>query len=840
MDSTENTYTYPGITASDTLPCSSGAVAAAAADADHSGALQATSSVVSVTQATLLGSAYTFAVCYAETDGSDSDATWKDTGIRVTTPKLQGLKYSTPVRTFTSTYRATNVLPVQLYTLVTYVGDLDNYNWISLVSSSLNSNNPCVQGSIAAAVASTTSSGPQQPFIDTKTIELEQEPLMSESTTYALCYAEDSGETTDTTWRDSYIRLKLSLLTNVAAHLVTHTTDAQIAQVGSDPSWSSNEVTELTLSYNGELGNNKWISLIDDTLASDLPCTSASEAAATADSTHSGALQAGASDKLVVLSTLPMSTAVTYAVCYATVDGSTTDSWADSGIRLTISKITSVEYGPASTSYPVRTMTSANTAAATHTLPQVANAAVITYVGDLDAAKWVSLVDVSLTGVLKTWDTSGSNPVATYGIKRHYNPCMSGDVAAAAADAQHSGAVQAGSGTKEITFPQSTLLGESFTFALCYAETDGSTSDSTWRDSYIRVKISKIQSITAHGITHLTDGGIPSNNALNITYEGSLDVSRWLSLVDHTLNSYFPCESSLVAASEKEGTLSLSKQASGAHQAGSSDKVVTIDTTSFSASLILAVCYTDVLGSTSATWYDSGIRVATPQLTSITYGYTHTTPLRTSTSTLLATDTFPRITGAILHYHGELATDKWVSMIDETLNSGIPCVSASVTAAAADTQHSGAVASASSSTSVTIPQTTLLAAATSFALCYAETSGSNTDDSWRDSYIRLTVSEVSALQSDYLGRFEPLRVSHTTTGTVGRSSTQGLVYIGSLLNNKWISLVDETLNSNFPCNSGSVAAASLDSSHSGALQGGSSDKVVAAGMSDVCVNELSL
>ena len=33
------------------------------------------------------------------------------------------------------------------------------------------------------------------------------------------------------------------------------------------------------------------------------------------------------------------------------------------------------------------------------------------------------------------------------------------------------------------------------TVAVCYAETNGGTGDYTWRDSYVRMKVSKIQYI---------------------------------------------------------------------------------------------------------------------------------------------------------------------------------------------------------------------------------------------------------------------------------------------------------------------------------------------------------
>ena len=64
------------------------------------------------------------------------------------------------------------------------------------------------------------------------------------------------------------------------------------------------------------------------------------------------------------------------------------------------------------------------------------------------------------------------------------------------------------SGTRVVTMPQSTLLDETKTFAICYAETDGTTSDNSWRDTLIRADMSKLASLTSHGITHVTKGVI--------------------------------------------------------------------------------------------------------------------------------------------------------------------------------------------------------------------------------------------------------------------------------------------------------------------------------------------
>ena len=184
---------------------------------------------------------------------------------------------------------------------------------------------------------------------------------------------------------------------SISAHLVTHKTYGQIARVGgTDQSWDglayeTVQVADLELTYSGSLGNQKWVSLVDQTLNTNQPCDLGTTATGSAGTAYSGVLQAGASSKVVTVDTLGMSTTLTFAVCYAETDGTATDNtWADSGIRLTVSKVTSVEYGEAHSSLPVRTWRSTKIMAATNRLPQVVNAQ-ITYVGDLAAAEWLSL-----------------------------------------------------------------------------------------------------------------------------------------------------------------------------------------------------------------------------------------------------------------------------------------------------------------------------------------------------------------------------------------------------------------------------------------------------------------
>merc|ERR1712100_327782 len=191
-----------------------------------------------------------------------------------------------------------------------------------------------------------------------------------------------------------------------------------------------------------------------------------------------------------------MHSSTVFAVCYAETDGTDTDSWVDTGLRLTVSKII-FHYGPYSTSFPVRQWLSPNVMPAINRMPQVADA-IITYVGELADAKYIAMIDASLNG---------------------NNPCVDGGTAAGFADSQHSGR-QVAVGAA-VTIPQATgkLLDATKTFTICYAETSGSNTDTSWRDSYVRVRISKIHTFSAHSVTHKTYGSLAKTPALEITYQ---------------------------------------------------------------------------------------------------------------------------------------------------------------------------------------------------------------------------------------------------------------------------------------------------------------------------------
>merc|ERR1711871_1651232 len=403
------------------------------------------------------------------------------------------------------------------------------------------------------------------------------------------------------------------------------------------------------------------------------PCASGSVAAQAAgalnsppDSPSSGVDQADGS-KVVTFDTTKMHSSTVFAVCYAETDGTHTDSWVDTGLRLTVSKII-VHYGPYSTSFPVRQWLSPNVMPAINRMPQVADA-IITYVGELADAKYIAMVDASLNG---------------------NNPCVDAAVAGAAADTLHSGAVTAATGTQAATIPQATgkLLDATKTFTICYAETSGSDTDTSWRDSYVRVRISKIHTFSAHSVAHKTNGSLAKTPALEITYAGSLAASMWVSMVDATLNSNFPCASGTVAAAPAEAAVYSPPNgtSSGVDQADGS-KVVTFDTTKMHSSIVFAVCYAETDGTHTDSWVDTGLRLTVSKII-FHYGpYSTSFPVRQwpSSNVMPATNRMPQVADAIITYVGELADAKYIAMIDASLNGNNPCVNAAVAGAAADT-----------------------------------------------------------------------------------------------------------------------------------------------------------
>ena len=120
------------------------------------------------------------------------------------------------------------------------------------------------------------------------------------------------------------------------------------------------------------------MALVDQVLNSNFPCADGNVAAAGADSLHSGVAQGSSS--VVTYDTTGMSTAKTFAVCYTEGDGTSSASWVDSAIRITVAKVSSIEFGN-----PARILT--NIMASSSTMPKSDTIVSFTYVGVLTEQK---------------------------------------------------------------------------------------------------------------------------------------------------------------------------------------------------------------------------------------------------------------------------------------------------------------------------------------------------------------------------------------------------------------------------------------------------------------------
>jgi len=769
------THAISGFTSS--YPCAVGSIAAAAADATHTGSQQATAgtqSVVSDTRA--LSTTTTFAVCYTDGDGTQS-ASWKDSGLRLTVAKVISLSYSMPAKTMTTVATALSTIPQLEALVLTYAGDLSNTKWISLVQADLHSWKPCNDREDAAAQSDLAHSGVGQAAAGNKIVTLPQTTPLDDTKTFTVCYAEVDGTKHDTTWRNAFFQLKVVKVHGLEHVDVTHNTVGTLGNHGL-----------IKTAYTGTLAKQKWLSLVDQTLNSNEPCVVGTIAAASADAQHSGSMQAVAGTKDVTFNTQGLSTSAMFALCYTEALGTTSATWVDSGLRLRISKVESIVYG-----WPARTMVGGDIQSTFNKLPRV-DSSTFTYTGDLDAQKWVSLVDTTVN---------------------NNNPCIYGSDAAASQDNYHSGAFLSDS-SKVVTLTQTiAYLHPERTFALCYAETDGSTADATWADSNLRFKTTKVETITGLLVTHQTTGHIAQHSQVLLTYSGSLAANRWISLVDQTLNSGYPCDLGIVAAAAADSTHS------GANQ-GDSSKVITLDTTLLDVNTIFAVCHADS-GAHTALWMDTAIRLTISKLADITFGPNSANGWSSRTfyvtNVPLATSKLPQVAGTVFTYSGELAASKFLSLVDASLDSNHPdntkrannpCVYGTAAGSLEDSTHSGAI-QASGSKTVTVPMDSLLDPSKLYALCYAETDGLTTDTTWRDSYMRLKISKVQSVSS--------LGVTHYIAGQIVNHASVSLTYQGTLAASKYISLVHEALNAQYPCDSTAVAAGATDSTHSGPLQG---------------------
>jgi len=835
-------------------PCRKGGDAAHVKDSRHSGPLTAGASDrdINSLDSTVLDTSLTYALCFTEGDGSVS-AAWIDSGIRFTFPKVIAATLASGhsgirSRDMTSIFYPSNTLPQTTNVKFNYVGDLGTDKFISVVDASLGGSNPCVDGSEATAAANSQHSGILSAAVGTSEVTLPQlstASQLSKTVTFAVCYSE-TGDATG--WFDSYIRIKPTLVSYIQVDGIKISTSGAIPSVQGTSTYK--------ISYGGTLANNKWISLVDESTNVNQPCEKGHASVNTGVETQRTGPQQALSAKIIrTFDTSILDTSKTFAVCYSEVSGLGSDStWGDSGIRLTVTKVWNMIYssgaiGPAcaqSNYMPsgalnpnckldtkARDMTSIPKM--TNVLPQEQNMQ-LTYAGTLAAGQYISLV---------AFDLLSSNAMGS-------NPCADGSVAGAAADQYHSGPIKADPSSGLITIPQSTLLSATKTYAVCYDDAtnlpphhystklsenwnadptaealtglEGTAGSSSWRDSYIRIRVVKVTSLSI-GVSNmpvantfkytqvLTFGMIPNqagNQQAQYVYSGSLATNRHLAIVDDSTHSGTDTNTG-VSRNNPCGTPSnaygMSNSArTGAHQAPTSSKtIVTIDTKNYltDTTKTFALCYSEDF---TSNFVDSGIRLTVPELMQVNYlddvfGNPSTVASYTRSFTSLVTtrNVIPQALNQKLTYSGALAAEKWVSLVDIQLNDANPCVNPVVATGTADSQHSGVMQASSAQKTVTVLNNPLLDQSHEYALCYAKTDGSNSDTTWRDSYIRIKLTQVQHITS-YL-------VTHKVYGQLPNHNAVKIEYAGSLAANQYVILKDEALNPttvgtgsyNFPC-----------------------------------------
>ena len=243
--------------------------------------------------------------------------------------RVTGLDYAGRLFTSSPSADVPHVIKSAPNEAFTYGGTMTTGNYIALADVTLNTAAPCIK-TVAGGTATSRSSGPVQAPGGSSTVTIPQSTLLDSfegdgsPKVYAVCSATGDGSATDDSWEDSNIRLQVSAVASISAHALTHKMTGHIAKVDN-----------LRLTFGGTLGGTKWISLVDRTLNSNLPCEDGTEAAHAAGTVYSGPLQGTAN--VITVDTEAMTTttgggfgqnvvSIDFAVCYS-VDGGTTDTW---------------------------------------------------------------------------------------------------------------------------------------------------------------------------------------------------------------------------------------------------------------------------------------------------------------------------------------------------------------------------------------------------------------------------------------------------------------------------------------------------------------------------------
>jgi len=789
-------------------PCASGAEATGVASSQRTGVSHAVGNLFTF-DTTGLDATKAYSLCYAEIDGAAND-TWVDAAIRLTVPEIHSLTMPSGYvgvapKVMTSSVTVTdmqvlengaNKLLQQANVVMSYVGILAGYKSLSIVDATYNSNDPCVDSSITtlapAATGSTNSrrvSGVVNGSSTGKVFSIPQAAgnLLDQSKEFAVCYTAGDG-TSGATWKDSYIRMKITKMESLEVMKVIHRSAGMLPRTASSH--------QMAFTYAGAaLGDGLFLAIVDETMNNYQPCVPASAPLSSPDTQRTGAVQAASGTKIARgLHTLNFVATSLYAVCYAEGEGTTADStWRDSGIRVRVPKVETIVPCASTFNTPAKHMGSQPLTS--NRIPRISDQ-YYRHTGTLGTNKFFALVEHSINT---------------------YNPCVLSSATTTVPSAGggtdtrlHSGVMQASGERFKVPQALGDLLDPALMFAVCFAEVDGTSTD-VWYDTYVRLKTTEMEGVklfmSPGGVEVLHNGHSTLPYHLATTgrkyqYQGNIPTNAWLSFVDDKQGTHVDtltgCTVPDPCAEGNHNFFPIDQHHSGFIQAVLFSKDVTgFDTTTLNSDRTYSLCY----ATDSVTYKDTGVLWSLSKVQSLNYGYP-ATPIGEGSK--FGAQYISREVNTALSYTGDLPAGKYINLVKMTLNSNHPCADPSNAALSASSQALG-VQQASGKNLVV--NTSALELTAGFAVCYAEVDGAVTDVTWADTQIRVTLSKVARINVVGGGEL-------TTTGPLGNIAGYQFTYHGSTLGaNKWFSMIDASMNSNIPCPTQGFAAG--DAQHTG-------------------------
>jgi len=646
---------------------------------------------------------------------------------------------------------------------------------------------------------------------------------------YTICYdGKGVGVGSHTThgeqWFDTFIRLRFSEVASVTHHGAVHTMQGHL---------SNSDAFGLTYSGKVEQSPTTYIALTEETQNSFDPCS----APVGTSSLSSGPKLANTTLVQALFDTTTLDTTKNFAVCY----GATSTTMADSGIRVTVATMNKLGYNWYQYSDHIperryeRLMYSTNVApvgcgaatcasdtdpAATNRLPVPGNPG--------NQMEFTGAESLSNVQVMVIVDSSRNNN----------NPCMDfSEILTPVAPNINSGQSQSTNGASPRRFvvdETAMLSGSVSTYTTCYCSLHDHDAGGwghngadvqTCRDSYIHMKPTIVQTITAYGQEHRTTGQVASRATLGLQVDKGLtsvfpDTTQGkLRMVDETLNNYHPCSAASIGGVDSVAVI----------ESHETVRTFSVKTDALSATKIYAVCYSQ---DGAVNWEDAGIRLTVPKVTDITYS----APVRTLAASSCFAMPSPHVPGGIANCHpdptkpsrrysqlpqshqlefnyngesdGNLVPDGYtIRLVDHELGYNDPCRTGATASGTEDRRQTTVAITTAAGRAVTVSLSTgdLLDYDKTFALCYSEAAATSFDDTdWRDSFIRITWSSIHTLKIHDNGNFDV-----TTKGMVPAVPQLRIEWAFSSLsmpetdNNNhyspWIRLTAANMNDFYPC-----------------------------------------